>query len=190
MKSIALLALALILSSCGQVMPYFYRKFSNNGNEQAQNTGQQKKPESQSESTSSSAKTHSMASLWEQVKVESDQYVTVKAPHNQIYHFAFNKSHLKKDYYKSLKAQANFLLRHPDARVKLEGHTDERGSREYNIALGMRRAKAVARYLKQHGVSPDQISMVSYGQEKPAALGHNEQAYWKNRRVHLKYKKL
>ncbi|HBC71235.1 MAG TPA: peptidoglycan-associated lipoprotein, partial [Coxiellaceae bacterium] len=69
----------------------------------------------------------------------------------------------------------------------LEGHADERGSREYNIALGWKRAKAVAAALKQQGAGNAQIVMMSYGKEKPVALGHDESAYSQNRRVNLIY---
>ncbi|MDX4007538.1 OmpA family protein [Pseudomonas aeruginosa] len=71
-------------------------------------------------------------------------------------------------------------------RVVLEGHTDERGTREYNMALGERRAKAVQRYLVLQGVSPAQLELVSYGKERPVATGHDEQSWAQNRRVELK----
>jgi peptidoglycan-associated lipoprotein len=131
--------------------------------------------------------THARSTLQKTVIDQAERYVTTDAPHNQVYHFAFDKSHVKSKFVASLKAQAEYLVNHRDAHLRLEGHTDERGSREYNVALGMRRAKAVASVLKQHGVSSDQLTVVSYGQEKPADLGHNPQAYWQNRRVHLKY---
>jgi len=77
-------------------------------------------------------------------------------------------------------------LRAAGNRVVLEGHTDERGSREYNMALGERRAAAVQRYLAGQGVSPSQLELVSYGEEKPAAMGSNEEAWAQNRRVELR----
>jgi peptidoglycan-associated lipoprotein len=79
---------------------------------------------------------------------------------------------------KDLKAQGN--------RVVLEGHTDERGTREYNMALGERRAAAVQRYLVLQGVSPAQLELVSYGEEKPAVVGSTEEAWAQNRRVELR----
>ncbi len=75
----------------------------------------------------------------------------------------------------------------PTARVRLEGHTDERGSREYNIGLGERRAQAVRRALLLQGVAEAQITTVSYGEERPAAEGNDEAAYAQNRRVELVY---
>lgn len=74
-------------------------------------------------------------------------------------------------------------------RVVLEGHTDERGTREYNMALGERRAKAVQRYLVLQGVSPAQLELVSYGKERPVATGHDEQSWAQNRRVERRSKK-
>ena len=71
--------------------------------------------------------------------------------------------------------------------MTLEGHTDERGSREYNIALGDRRALSVQRILELNGVAPEQVTVVSYGEEKPAAEGHSEAAWRLNRRVELLY---
>jgi peptidoglycan-associated lipoprotein len=71
--------------------------------------------------------------------------------------------------------------------VHLEGHADERGSREYNIGLGDRRARSIQRLFELQGVSPDQISLVSYGEEKPAVDGHDESAWAMNRRVELVY---
>ena len=111
----------------------------------------------------------------------------LKAPYNQSYYFDFNKFEVKQDDIESINVQANYLVAHAGAKARLEGHTDERGSREYNIALGWKRAKAVAAVLKRQGVSDAQIAMVSYGKEKPIALGHDESAYDQNRRVNLIY---
>jgi peptidoglycan-associated lipoprotein len=76
----------------------------------------------------------------------------------------------------------------PDVTVRLEGHADERGSREYNIGLGERRAQAVRQILMLQGVSTAQLSTVSYGEERPAAFGSDEQSYSQNRRVELVYR--
>ncbi|MDD5274204.1 MAG: OmpA family protein, partial [Methylovulum sp.] len=75
----------------------------------------------------------------------------------------------------------------PSQHITLEGHGDERGSREYNIALGEQRAKSVASIMKIQGVSESQISVVSYGEEKPAAFGNDESAWELNRRVEINY---
>jgi peptidoglycan-associated lipoprotein len=87
-----------------------------------------------------------------------------------------------------IRDHANYLLDHPEASVTLSGHTDERGSREYNIALGERRAESVKRLLLARGVSAQQVNVVSYGEEKPAVAGHGEEAWSKNRRVAFNYR--
>ncbi len=86
-----------------------------------------------------------------------------------------------------LEAHGDFLASHGDVHVTLTGHTDERGSREYNIALGDRRAQSVRRILLFQGASTDQIDTISYGEEQPAVEGHNEAAWARNRRVELQY---
>ena len=86
-------------------------------------------------------------------------------------------------------AYAAYLLKNPEAKVRLSGSTDARGSREYNIALGERRANAVADVLKMDGVPAPQIDVVSYGKERPVALGANESAYCQNRRVDLRFER-
>jgi peptidoglycan-associated lipoprotein len=85
-------------------------------------------------------------------------------------------------------AHAKFLATRPAVQIVLEGHTDERGTREYNIALGQNRAEVVKRTLLLYGVRPSQIRLISYGEEKPAVMGHSESAWAKNRRVELRYK--
>lgn len=111
----------------------------------------------------------------------------LKAPYDQVYYFAFNKYDVNSEDVASVNVQANYLTTHSTAKIRLEGNADERGSREYNIALGWKRAKAVAAILQQQGVAPSQIAMVSYGKEKPVAFGHDEEAYQLNRRVNLIY---
>jgi peptidoglycan-associated lipoprotein len=111
----------------------------------------------------------------------------LKAPANQIYHFEFDKYEVQQDDVASINAQANYLTAHKSAKVRIEGNADERGSREYNIALGWRRAKAVAAILEQQGVATSQIVMISYGKEKPVSLGHDEESFRLNRRAELVY---
>ena len=100
-----------------------------------------------------------------------------------VVYFDFDSSEIKPEYNDLIAAQARRLVAHPALRVRLEGHTDERGSREYNIALGERRAQAVRRALLLQGVSDSQVVTVSYGEERPAVQGNTEEAYAKNRRV-------
>lgn len=105
---------------------------------------------------------------------------------NTVY-FGFDKYDVSSDYTSMLDAHAAFLRANPSVKVVVEGYADERGTPEYNIALGERRANAVKMYLQGKGVSADQMSIVSFGKEKPAVLGHDEAAYAKNRRAVLAY---
>lgn len=104
------------------------------------------------------------------------------------YYFDFDSNIIRDDDKPAIEANANKLAS-AASKVMLEGHTDPRGSREYNIGLGERRAKAVADYMRSHGVSPNQIRLVSYGSEKLAGQGHSEQDYQLDRRVVLVYVK-
>ena len=83
----------------------------------------------------------------------------------------------------ALQSQAQYLARYPQISITVEGHADERGTREYNLALGERRANSAKNYLVGLGVDPARISTVSYGKERPVALGSNEQAWAQNRRA-------
>ncbi|MEE4464372.1 peptidoglycan-associated lipoprotein Pal [Azotobacter chroococcum] len=101
------------------------------------------------------------------------------------FYFEYDSSDLKPEAMRALDVHAGDLKGN-GARVVLEGHTDERGTREYNMALGERRAKAVQRYLVLQGVSPAQLELVSYGEERPAAGSADEQSWAQNRRVELR----
>ena len=105
-----------------------------------------------------------------------------------VIYFDFDQSTIRAEFVDVVNAHGRYLARNKDKRVRLEGHADERGSREYNIGLGERRAQSVRRMLKLQGVSDSQISTVSYGEERPVALGHNESAWARNRRVELVYR--
>ena len=99
-------------------------------------------------------------------------------------YFDFDKSDLRKDTRDVLNKNADILLKiKPDAKIKIEGHCDERGSAEYNLSLGERRAKSVMQYLVTMGVKADRLSTISYGKEKPAVQGNDEAAWAKNRRA-------
>jgi len=102
-------------------------------------------------------------------------------------YFDFDNSEIKGEGTDIVAAHAKYLANHASARIRLEGNTDERGSREYNIGLGERRAQAVRRALLLQGASDGQISTVSYGEERPASAGHDEAAWAKNRRVEIVY---
>jgi peptidoglycan-associated lipoprotein len=106
---------------------------------------------------------------------------------NNIVYFGLDKFNIQSEFAQTLDPHANFLRSNPSYKVTVEGHADERGTPEYNISLGERRATAVKMYLQGKGVSADQISIVSYGKEKPAVLGHDESAHAINRRAVLVY---
>jgi peptidoglycan-associated lipoprotein len=102
--------------------------------------------------------------------------------------FDFDKSSIRQEFLMMLDAHSMFLVNNPNQNVVLEGHADERGTREYNLGLGENRAKQVATYLQLKGVSAAQIDVVSYGEEKPLSLGKTEANYAENRRVQIVYK--
>lgn len=98
-------------------------------------------------------------------------------------YFDFDRSDLRKDAREALNKNAEIMLKSKsDAKIQIEGHCDERGSAEYNLALGERRAKSSLQYLITLGVKPERLSIISYGKEKPAVQGSNEAAWAKNRR--------
>jgi len=101
--------------------------------------------------------------------------------------FEFDKSTILPEFALILDAHAKFLIDNNSKLVTVEGHADEKGTPEYNIALGERRAIAVSNYLQNMGVAESQINVVSYGEEKPANFGHNEAAWAENRRAVLVY---
>ena len=100
-----------------------------------------------------------------------------------IVYFDYDKSNIKPEFTSIIQSNFEWLINNPDIRVQLEGHCDERGTNEYNLALGERRARSVLNYLLRLGASPEQFSIVSFGEERPVALGQNETAWQKNRRV-------
>ncbi len=102
-----------------------------------------------------------------------------------VFYFEFDRSELSAEARAALIHHANRLNANPALRYRLEGHTDERGTREYNMALGERRAQAVERYLLVQGVSPNQLEVISFGEERPAVMGTTEAAYARNRRVEI-----
>lgn len=105
----------------------------------------------------------------------------------RVIYFEYDSAEIGAADQDTLAAHAGFLASNPGQRITLEGHTDERGSREYNIALGDRRALSVQRILELNGTGGDQVSVVSYGEEKPAADGHSDAAWRLNRRVEIVY---
>ena len=123
------------------------------------------------------------------VKMEVAPYLD---PKNALYqqrsvYFDFDKSAIKPEGLSVLELHGKFLADHPSVAVKVEGNADERGGAEYNLALGQKRADAVVKALKTYGVKDAQLEAVSYGKEKPKALGHDEPSYAENRRADLAY---
>ena len=120
--------------------------------------------------------------------VEIDpESIAGRAPRERVIYFDYDQSELRPEFLDIVARHGRFLAQNPDGRVRLEGHTDERGSREYNIALGEARAKAVSRMLRLQGVGPAQLNVVSYGEELPVDEGRNNEAWAKNRRVNVIY---
>lgn len=107
--------------------------------------------------------------------------------YNKIVYFDLDSSEVKAEDRPTVSAHAKHLAENPSEVVSLEGHADERGSREYNLALGERRANAVRQLLMAEGASAKQIQTVSYGEEKPVDAGHDESAWAQNRRVEFVY---
>jgi peptidoglycan-associated lipoprotein len=102
-------------------------------------------------------------------------------------YFEFDRSEIRSEFMDVLRAHAAYLNTNRSASVRVEGHADERGSREYNIGLGERRANSVRDFLQAEGVSDSQINTISYGEERPASLGHDEISWAENRRAVLVY---
>ncbi|MCG5500922.1 peptidoglycan-associated lipoprotein Pal [Ectothiorhodospira lacustris] len=105
----------------------------------------------------------------------------------RVIYFEFDRDDVRADFVDVVAAHGAYLARNSQTRIRLEGHTDERGTREYNLGLGERRAHSVRRMLLLQGASGDQIQVISYGEEMPAAMGSSEQAWQQNRRVELIY---
>ncbi len=105
----------------------------------------------------------------------------------RVIYFDYDQSTVRADYLDVISAHADYLAANPQAVLRLEGHTDERGTREYNLGLGENRANAVRNLMLAQGVADNQLVVVSYGEERPATSEHNEEAWALNRRVELIY---
>jgi peptidoglycan-associated lipoprotein len=104
---------------------------------------------------------------------------------NEDIHFEFDKSRLLPEAKEILGRKAEWLMAHNDVSVIIEGHCDERGTNEYNMALGDRRAQSAKGFLVDMGIAPTRLTTISYGEERPVDPGHNEEAWTKNRRAHF-----
>ncbi len=105
----------------------------------------------------------------------------------KVIYFDYDSDQISADYQELIAHHGKYLASNPDMSVRLEGHADERGSREYNVALANRRAQSVRRLVLFQGVNAEQVSVISYGEEKPVALAHDDEAWRLNRRVELVY---
>ncbi len=127
------------------------------------------------------------------VGVDADDRAQFLDPNNplstRVFYFEFDSDAVSSEYDRALEAHANYLKKHSaqGLTIRLEGHADERGTPEYNVALGERRANAIKKVLMLKGVPSEHLNVISYGEERPAVDGHDEDAWAKNRRVELVY---
>lgn len=105
----------------------------------------------------------------------------------RLVYFEFDRDAIRSEFIPMLEAHAGYLSQNPNARVRLEGHTDERGTREYNLALGERRSQAVRRVMTLNGARDSQLEVISYGEEMPVAFAQTDDAWAQNRRVEIVY---
>ena len=122
------------------------------------------------------------AALNEQIARDQEQKLKEAFVNNDIY-FDYDRWDLSDEAKAALNEKASYMLSHPELRVIVEGHCDERGSNSYNMALGEKRARAAAAYLEVMGISPERMESVSYGEERPKMMGHTEDVFAQNRRA-------
>lgn len=171
---------ALVLTACGSTSEDAKESAAQQTNGQAQTA--------QTENMSAENNNVEVATMEKALTPEEvQQKVYAELMQTQTLYFDYDRSKVDAKYLELLQAHADYLIKNPSATVKVEGHCDERGTPEYNIALGERRAKAVAQYLQSLGVSAAQISTVSYGEEKPIDLSRTTEGFAKNRRAELIY---
>jgi peptidoglycan-associated lipoprotein len=106
-------------------------------------------------------------------------------PSARVAHFAFDSSAVDDDARRMMRAYADYLAANPNAKVRLEGHADERGTKPYNKELGARRAQAMAKTLSTMGINGNRVAVASYGEDRPAVAGRDEQSWAQNRRVEV-----
>ncbi|MDG6777581.1 peptidoglycan-associated lipoprotein Pal [Thiomicrorhabdus sp. zzn3] len=147
-------------------------------------TSEEKEPASQEVVDKSVATTE----VAEQSAVSSTDLSEMQAKlASMVVRFDFDRSEIKPEFFEVIKAHAEYLNANSDAKVTVSGHCDERGTREYNLALGERRANSVKTALIAEGVSADRITVISFGEDNPVAEGHNEAAWSQNRRAEFAY---
>jgi len=166
------LAAALVIGGC-----------ATSGSDSASKTGT---TDTQSSTTSSAAPAPAPAPS-SQLSGRSSGSRTGSPTARSVY-YEFDKADLSAEDRRLVEANARYLRQHPETKVRIEGNADERGSAEYNLALGQRRAEGVAKALRAGGVTEDRLEAVSYGKEKPKADGHDEKSWAENRRSDINYR--
>jgi peptidoglycan-associated lipoprotein len=164
--SIAVLAAAFLMTGCAKKV------------KEGANAGTQVPDTTDRSGNTSSAQTDAATELARNANAGA-------AGSGQIIYFDFDKVEIRPESAALISTQARNMAAHPNQKLRLEGNTDQRGTREYNIGLGERRAQAVRRALMLQGVSQNQLTTVSFGEERPAMEGDNETAWAKNRRVEM-----
>jgi len=165
-KALSLLFAAIVLAACS----------SSDTQEQGSTDAQQ---------TESARQEQIAAQQQQQARADQMRWEEVVADHGNVFYFDFDSYTLRPEALDALNAHIG-LLQDNDRTVRLEGHTDERGTREYNMALGERRANSVRDYMVANGIASYRIETVSYGEERPVAYGSGEANWSQNRRVELK----
>ncbi|MDN3652903.1 peptidoglycan-associated lipoprotein Pal [Thalassotalea ponticola] len=173
-KSMAVALPMLALAACSS---------NDTTDEEARIAANKAAAEAQAEQQAAEAAAAAEMARLEQIKQEEQEKLSAA---NTVY-FDFDTAKLDSSVTSVLDLHAAFLVKNANAKVVIEGHADERGTPEYNIALGERRAQAVQKYLENSGVMSTQIETVSYGEEKPAVNDRSESAFAKNRRAVLVY---
>lgn len=176
-KALLIAIPALVLTACGATSE------STDGKSETTNTSEASQT---SGATGDNVQTGVAAVEKSAEEIQQAKYEKIRQEDQTVY-FDYDKSKVDAKYLELLQAHADYLVKNPSTKVMIEGHTDERGTPEYNIALGERRAKAVAQYLQSLGVMASQITTVSYGEEKPVDLSRTSQGFAKNRRAVLVY---
>jgi len=148
------------------------------GQEQGSSTGMR------SGQVTESAQSSSLEAFRRGQEVPSASRRSAASPLKDIY-FDFDRYSLQPEARQTLKGNANWLKDHPSGRIEIEGHADERGTNEYNLALGARRAQTIKDYLSTLGITSDRLSTISYGEELPVCKGPGESCWQKNRRAHF-----
>lgn len=181
LKGLLIAIPVLALTACGSTS-------STGAGAESSSTGSSSGASSSASSSSSNSDspdvgTVSRADSYEEQQAKKDEALR----QTQTIYFEYDKNNVQYQFNDMLSAHARFLVKNPSIKITIEGHCDERGTPEYNIALGERRAKSVAKYLTTLGVAQSQISIVSYGEEKPANKSRTEAGFAKNRRAILVY---